>query len=175
MGDTKLISLYPRLHSISMDQGLTVGEVGQWEVIVWKLRLSWRRARFDWESLQEEDLLRYICVSIMNREVKDQQLWGGDGASAFSVKSAYAYIPSHGLGDQTSLFNQLWQAKTFPNALVIAWRILLDRIPTRSNLIGRGVMVSSFSCVFCQDPKEYSQHMFLERVVAQRAWALCFR
>lgn len=31
VGNNMLMSLYPRLHSISLDQGLMVGEVGEWE------------------------------------------------------------------------------------------------------------------------------------------------
>jgi len=36
LGNNKLISLYLRLHFISLDKGLKVGEVGEWKNSVWK-------------------------------------------------------------------------------------------------------------------------------------------
>jgi len=45
------------------------------------------------------------------------------------------------------VFSSLWQAKTMTKVLTIAWRVLLDRIQTRVNLIRRGVLVNSALCV----------------------------
>jgi len=47
LGRNKLINLYPRLFSLSLDQGRTMGEVGVWEWSVWYWRLRWKRERFD--------------------------------------------------------------------------------------------------------------------------------
>jgi len=65
-------------HSISLDKGLKVGEVGKWENSIWKWRLRWRRTRFEWESLQEEKMLRLISTGFLNKETQDRQLWEGD-------------------------------------------------------------------------------------------------
>jgi len=56
----KLKTLFPRLYSVSLDQSKVVGEVGSWEDVGWSWRLSWRRSRFAWESVMEEDLLNLI-------------------------------------------------------------------------------------------------------------------
>ena len=42
----KLKTLFPRLFSVSLDQGKTVAEVGSWEDLEWNWRLRWRRPRF---------------------------------------------------------------------------------------------------------------------------------
>jgi len=54
VGNINLITLYPGIYSLSLDQGLMVDEVGEWVNSTWQWRLRWRRARFEWESMQEE-------------------------------------------------------------------------------------------------------------------------
>jgi len=81
-----------------------------------------------------------IRVEILTRRRNDKaylQIWGGDVTGEFSVKSTYKCLVPCAIGVQSSIFYQLWQAKAFSNALV---RILLDRIPIRTNLIKRGVI-----------------------------------
>jgi len=75
-----------------------VKEVDGREKSVWTWRLRWRRVRFEWESLQEEDILRYISTGSLRRETKDLQTWGGDPTEEFSVRSAYDYLTNQGLG-----------------------------------------------------------------------------
>jgi len=99
----------------------------------------------------------------------------GDTTGEFSLKSAYEYLANHDLVHPCGIFNQLWQVKTFPNALTTAWRILLDKMPTRCNLIRRGVIVSSSSCEMCRASEETSHHLLLECDFAQRVWSQCFR
>ena len=65
--------------------------------------------------------------------------------------------------------------QSFPKkALVTAWRILLDRIPTRQNLVVRGIMVNSPLCVLCNQLVETTQHLFLDCIFAYRVWMLCY-
>jgi len=110
-----------------MNQGQKVGEVGVWEESVWRWSLRWRRERFEWESMLEEELFR-------NREVKDIQVWGSDDSGLFLVKSAYGVLASHARGRHNDLFTCLWKIKTLPNVVTMTWRVLLDRIPTRMSL-----------------------------------------
>ena len=59
---TSLKTMYPRLYSLSCDQGKSVREVGNWEEDRWRWEVSWRRDRFEWESSMESDFL-----SMLNR------------------------------------------------------------------------------------------------------------
>jgi len=78
-------------------------------------------------------------------------------------------------GYMDDVFNLLWQSKETPKALITAWRILLDRLPTSNNLIKIGVVGISSVCMLCKAAEESSQHLFLECVYAHRVWSLCFR
>jgi len=152
-----------------------VGEVGEWEESVWKWRPRWRHARFEWESIQEEEMVRLISTGSLSREVQDVQKWGGDVSGEFTVDSANKCLASFSGEVHSDIFKLLWQAKAFPNAMMTAWRVLLDRLPTRSSLIRREVRVSSPLCLLCEEMEKNAQHLFLECVVAQRVWSLCFR
>ena len=72
-GGVTLISKYPGLFSLSLDQGKNVEEVGGWEDSEWRWRLRWRRVKFQWKASQEEKMLEYISKVRFNKEVKDIQ------------------------------------------------------------------------------------------------------
>jgi len=63
--------------------------MGEWEDAVWLWRFRWRRTRFQWESTEEEDLIRIISRLKMSKEFKDNLVWGGDVSDDFLVKSTY--------------------------------------------------------------------------------------
>ena len=174
--NSNLKSMFPRLYSLSNDQGKTVGEVGIWEEGRWRFKPNWRRERFEWEARMEEELMSILDTGNICQETQDRLVWRGDPKGAFSVKSAYqiltqqtAYVP------MDSIYRALWQAKAMPKALITAWRVILDRLPTTANLIRRGVPVVSSVCVMCNQLQETSQHLFLDCVVTQRVWYGCYR
>ena len=172
----KLSLLYPRLYSVSLDQGKTVGEVGRyWGDSKWLWWLSWRRVRFDWESILEGEMFNLINIGNMDKENLDQIVWKGDPTGIFFVKSAYMSLSNQPSGYTDDVFNLLWQAKATPKALITAWKILLDRLPTSNNLIKRGMMGISPVCMLCKATEESSHHLFLECIYAQRVWYLCYR
>ena len=47
VGSSNLKAVYPRLFSLSLNQGHKVEEVGGWEGSMWRWSLSWRRVRFE--------------------------------------------------------------------------------------------------------------------------------
>jgi len=158
-----------------MDQGKRVSEVGVWEEDIWSWRLRWRRTRFQWKVEQENELLTTVDRVSLSREAKDTLSWCGDSSSMFSVKSAYECVNQRSGCRPCRVFTQLWQTKAFPNVLVTAWRVLLDRLPTRACLVRRGVTVPSLLCVMCGSEIESTQRLFVICKVAQRVWDRCLR
>lgn len=59
----------------------------------------------------------------------------------------------------------------------LAWKLLLDRIPTRMNLaIGNIILVEvSVNCALCDCDGETSQHLFLFCEVSSNVWSLVMR
>ena len=175
LGSVPLSVKYPRLFSVSVDQDRKVNEVGVWVEDVWSWRLQWRRARFQWEAKQESDLLSFVDSARLCKVSTDSQLWDGNSSGLFSVKSAYECLYNRTRGSPNRVFKLLWQVKAFPNVLTTAWRALLDRLPTKTCLLRRGVVVTSLLCVMCCSENESAQHLFVECIVAQRIWDRCLR
>jgi len=167
--------MFPRLFSLSLNQGKKVEEVGEWEYEVWRWRLGWRRARFEWESLQEAKLTIHISTTNLSKEDKDVQVWGNDETGCYFVNSAYECLAKHGRGPRLDVYEILWKAKAFPSVLTTAWRVLMDRIPTRECLSRRGVTMNSTLCALCQTKNESCQHLFLECRYAMSVWSMCYR
>lgn len=108
---------YPRLYSISLDQGLKVGELGVWEDLTWHWNFSWIRNKFDWEDALLDEILRTISCIRLDREVNDIKLWEG---VEFSLKFAYENISNGVNGNVSHIYKYLRMSKAFPNVLTIA-------------------------------------------------------
>ena len=122
-GQTIFKDVFPRLYSISLDQGKKVGEVGVWLDSDWQWRLRWRRNKFEWKVPQEEELMRTISRINMNKETKDIQIWRGDGSWAFTVKFAFSYLSNQvNITNTVSCSKMLGNAKALPN--VAMWWLL---------------------------------------------------
>ena len=88
-------------------------------------------------------MLRIISTSSINKELKENQIWGGDISREFSIKSAYECLTFKDSRKSHGFFNQFWLVKAFSNDLDTAWRVILNIMPTRSRLIRRGMAVGS--------------------------------
>ena len=173
VGNTSLKTCFQRLYTLAANQEQKVEEAGGWEGSEWQWRLQWRRERFEWEAEIERSLLERVSGSAVKRYVNDTQVWGDEELERYTVSSAYTCLAKHLRGTQHVNFDLLWKASAFPNVLLTAWRVLIDRIPTREALVGRGVQMESTACVLCRTEEESSQHLFIECVIAQRVWSLC--
>ena len=133
-GNASLKAFFPRLFSLSLNKGQTVGEVGLWEVSVWQWKLRWRRNRFEWEVPLETEISMLISRVTVKKDEQDKQVWRSDESGSFTAKSAYKCLEEPEGGTQISPFGCLWKTKSFPNALITAWRVLLGRLSTRECL-----------------------------------------
>jgi len=81
--------------------------------------------------------------SRLDRE--DVWSWSLTPDGRYSVKSAYSLLikglPDAGAphGDTLQATTRIWKSWAPPKVIVFSWQLLLDRIPTRSNLVRRGV------------------------------------
>ena len=115
IGNSNLKSMYPRLFSLSLNQGQKVEEAGVWIGTVWQWCLRWRRPRFVWEYELEVEMMRQLSSIKLSREQKDVQVWGNDVGNGFSVNSAYDCLTKQGRGPHSEVFINLWKVKAFPS------------------------------------------------------------
>ena len=59
--------------------------------------------------------------------------------------------------------------------MLMAWRVLENKLATRVNLSRRGVQLESLRCVLCGKEEESGSHLFFGCSFAWRVWCLCYR
>jgi len=74
-------------------------------------------------------------------QITDKWLWMADPQLTFSVKSTYKLLNANNDIGSNRVFTELWKSKTPNKARVLAWRILLNRLPTKDNLQKRGIQL----------------------------------
>ena len=167
-GATPFCRKYPRLFAISNNKEATVEEVrqGNGATLEWDFR--WRRALFVWE----EELLISLMEDLESHSWEnheDRWGWMPEVDGVFSVKSCYLKLESLWMGEEgwgteeKRVFEGIWKSKAPLKVVAFSWKLLLDRIPTRSNLARRNCLPSEVPnvCVLCSGSEEMTNHLFL--------------
>jgi hypothetical protein len=106
----------------------------------------------------------------------------GEGG-LFSVHSVYTTLgtvfaplvqfPAH----QLRVFDRIWKCSAPSKVVAFSWKLLRNRIPTKSSLAIRGVPVlgGSIDCVHCLGREEDARHLFLFCDFASLVWNAIFR
>lgn len=109
------------------------------------------------ESSQLVELVQ-ILSSISLSSANDRWSWTLHGLGEFLVKLAREEIDKHVLVASPS--HSRW-SKVLPIKLnVFLWRMLLDRLPTRTNLYNRGIDIACVLCPNCGAAIENRNHLF---------------
>jgi hypothetical protein len=110
-------------------------------------------------------------------------VWTFEDGGSFSVRSAYLLIgsifsPESSLGDHViRVLKNIWKSPTPSKVIAFAWKLLRNRLPTKVNLLYRGIQVNggSTSCVHCLGREEDASHLFLLCDFASNVWKAIFR
>jgi len=68
-----------------------------------------------------------------------------------------------------------WNLKILPSAQFTAWRVLCNVIPTKDNLLRRGLLLMSDRCPLCGVEEELVRHLFFECRISWRIWGMCLK
>ncbi|KAL5147585.1 G-type lectin S-receptor-like serine/threonine-protein kinase SD1-1 [Glycine soja] len=109
------------------------------------------------------------------REERDSWRWTGLRAPIYSVAAAYRHLYSikqqQHLSPTASLLNDtFWKCQVPLKVLMFSWRLLHDRLATRSLLQLRSVPIESTTCVLCLQHVEESNHLFVLFPFANQVW-----
>jgi len=65
--------------------------------------------------------------------------------------------------DEEVVFGYIWKSLAPSNAVAFSWTLLLDRVPTWTNLAKRRIMGEDMStnCPLCNGVEETTNHLFL--------------
>ncbi|PNX56549.1 70 kDa peptidyl-prolyl isomerase, partial [Trifolium pratense] len=88
----------------------------------------------------------------------------------YSVRGPYQLLTSHVSVTMDDADNLIWHSQVSLKVSISAWRLLRDRLPTKDNLVTRGVLSSTaHSCVFGCGEAESVHHLFISCSTVQVA------
>ncbi|KAH1200448.1 hypothetical protein GmHk_18G053566 [Glycine max] len=170
-GEASLLARYPRLYSISSQQNQYIQQMGAFTDNGWEWDFRWRRPLFDNEVDMAASFLRVVdCIRIQAQQ-GDQWVWKADPSGQYTAKSAFAFYGRKRLmGTWMGLLRNCGSLK-FPQISVFAWRLIRDRLPTRSNLRRRQIEVDDSRCPFCRSEEENAAHLFFHCTKISPLWS----
>ncbi|GJY97028.1 RNA-directed DNA polymerase, eukaryota [Tanacetum coccineum] len=158
-GDVPFCSLFPRLYALENEKDSTVAVKMQDSIA-----LSFRRSVRGGAETQQLESLQDLIGSKVLSNVQDRWVWDLNGEGNFCVKDARDLLDEVFLPKENVVTRWI---KSIPIKInVFAWKLHLDRIPTRINLDRRGVQVPYILCPVCNDAHEDTSHLFFSCVVA---------
>jgi hypothetical protein len=182
VGDIPLALAFPRLYSLSNHKENMVRDFVDEDGGIRGWAFSWRRNLFHWEEERVEALVE-LLESVTLTEEDDVWRWLPDEKGEFSVKSSYCYLVEEleAAGEEevglVNVLSHIWESPAPSKIIAFSWQLLLDRIPTRTNLEKRGMLPvgAPWECLGCVGMCENSTHLFLHCPCAMWVWGEIFK
>ncbi|KAJ9557765.1 hypothetical protein OSB04_012379, partial [Centaurea solstitialis] len=115
-----------------------------------------------------ENLLKHVVL----QDGVDKWSWDGDPSGEYTVSSLRGIIDS--LSNPSGETLCFWNNWMPPRVNCFVWRLLLNRIPTRTNLSKRGINTPSISCPLCNLEEESVDHLFCTCSMVKNLWRWFF-
>ena len=166
-----LMLKYPRLFQISRQQQKLILQMGSFTDSAWEWNLSWRRPLFDNEVASAVGFLEDISHTALQQHAADSWVWKPESNGYYSSRSAYILLQGNSEeGNMDDIFKDLWKLKIPAKASIFAWRLIRDRLPTKSNLRKRQIDINDSLCPFCSIKEETASHLFFDCSKTQHFW-----
>jgi hypothetical protein len=114
----------------------------------------------------------YVTSSVILQVDKDDRwLWNLESSNVFSVRSAYNVLTSQPPIELPMIVSSLWHKDVPLKAVLFAWRLFRDRLPTKDNLHRHGVL-NQISTLYVSGygSTETSNHLFLHCNIFGSIW-----
>ncbi|GJW80582.1 RNA-directed DNA polymerase, eukaryota [Tanacetum coccineum] len=150
--DTHLRHLFSRVYALEVNKECSVADKLQGSVTT-----SFRRsARGGIEAHQLAQLQLLIEPTILSNS-DDRWVWDLNGDGIFRVKDVRCLLDEFFLPKDITATR--WVKTILIKINVFAWKVCIDRLPTRMNLFRRDVQVPSLLCPICNDAPEDTSHL----------------
>lgn len=160
---------YPHLFSLEKQKWVSVATRVQIHNDVKTLNWEWRRNPSTYEEITE---LFDLLSDIYDHQWKggaDCWEWKGDKNGMYTVKKAKKLISKRSMVINSS--NMTWAGWTPLKCKIMVWRADLNRLPTRVELVKRGIHLDVLSCPLCDADLETSIHLFTGCLFSSEIWA----
>ena len=133
--DISLLPKYPRLYLISRQQNQVIQQLGAHMDTGWEWDFMWRRPLFDSEITIADSFLNDVEGKIIHPYKRDDWVWKADPSGIYSTQSAYNMLRGETIeGSGDGVFEELWKIKVPKKISVFVWRLIRDRLLTKTNL-----------------------------------------
>ncbi|GKC39178.1 RNA-directed DNA polymerase, eukaryota [Tanacetum coccineum] len=162
IGDIRLCHKFPCLFTLDVSKEGTVTSM-----LSAPLSSFFRRdVRGGAEAEQLSQCLNIIGSVVLSNS-DDRFVWDLNGDGEFRVKDIRKLLDDSFLPKDESPTR--WVKSISIKINIFAWKVSLDRIPTRQNLVQRGVSVPSLSCPNCNNGQE---HLGIHGTMNTMAWLI---
>ncbi|GJW73088.1 RNA-directed DNA polymerase, eukaryota [Tanacetum coccineum] len=169
LGEKELKLKYPRLYSLESCKQISVAE----KMNHASLSSSFRRSPRGGDEDEQFWHLQFFLADLILPQMNDRWYWSLNGSGEFSVKSARILIDDTLLSMEDAPTR--W-VKLVPIKInIFAWRLFLDKLPTRLNISLRGVEISSILFPICNASVESSSHLLFSCPFAHQVRSKVFR
>jgi hypothetical protein len=116
------------------------------------------------------------CRALLNNvvvqsNVSDKWQWDPNPHEGYTVRGAYHALTSMEVSIVEGGEEHIWYKQVPLKVSILAWRLLKDRLPTRSNLQRRGILAATDnSCLSGCGMEETASHIFLHCEVFGSLW-----
>ncbi|GKU86399.1 hypothetical protein SLEP1_g931 [Rubroshorea leprosula] len=175
-GEEYLANRFPRLYLLSTEKTKMCSEMGCRTNGVWEWKINWRRNLFDWEKEEAMELHNMIQSVQTTQGCMDSWEWTHSKDGQYSTKSAYAMLTKDEKeASETTTFTRIWSSILPSKVSAFNWQLLLDRIPTKMNLLSRGIIkdIQDCKCGICGEEEEDTKHLFLKCNMVRWLWMAC--
>lgn len=175
-GEKSLRDLFPRLYYISNNKEGKIKDMGYWDGGRWIWEIRWLREIREREQCKVEELLGLLRDISPTIDAPDRWRWLGSPSGCFSVRDAYKKIVRSSCNLTTPslpIFRGacIWKSFAPFKAKIAAWRLVKDRLPTKTNLLKRN-LISHYEteCCCCKSDSESASHLFLDCPGTRSLW-----
>ncbi|GJU43241.1 hypothetical protein Tco_1200507 [Tanacetum coccineum] len=162
LGDVALKVLYKRLYALEMCKSISVAE----KIGHTSLSHSFRRMPRDGVEQDHYDLLCSKAADLVLPNMLDRWCWSLEGSQEFSVKSTRTLIDNAIL--PKAEVPTRWLKVVPIKVNVHAWRVCLDKLPTRVNLSLRELELALFYRIRVMFPRIYALEINKDCTVADK-------
>ncbi|KAJ0656010.1 putative reverse transcriptase zinc-binding domain-containing protein [Helianthus annuus] len=173
IGTVTLKDRWPALFEADKDKNDTVGsrvlQVDNKTV----LADSWVMETTTVQSISEAQDARFLLPQVRIVGVKDRWVWEPDKDGTFSVAAVKKWLADDGSYRPGPVLK--WESWIPIKVNVFAWRMIMDRLPTREALVRRMMNLSDVSCPLCDTGCESLQHLIVDCGVSYGVWSFIWK
>ncbi|KAL8470539.1 hypothetical protein ACS0TY_033182 [Phlomoides rotata] len=154
--------------------------MGSWDGDMWGWSWRWRRPLFDRGLISFDNLMALVNKFHIKLGVADTWKWRVMTSGKYSTKETNFFIYNQRRTDameedKLKGFKRIWKSFAPPKFAALAWRLLWDRLPTKTNLRRCGIINTNedMNCFFYRNYEESGKHLFFECSTIHNLWMKC--